>query len=593
MVVEALSVATSAVVRKLVDAAFDRLFVPAADHASVEHSIADQAVGIERWSSSIQILNMGRPALVETNTIELTISNRVKRIYTDDEFKIFDESEIFSLNSNFILFGGPGAGKTTTVKRLCRKLFKEEPISETDRYQVPFVIRCRDIVKEENLADYIASLLSVKIEAEDAVKFESSRTQKRLELIAKFLDAAGCFVFIDGLDEYPQQQLGRLMEDIGALAGLCSVSNFLCTTRSGAITNVPNGFSSLFIEPLNEDEKDKIIQKWARRPAETAEVIRASGVNAVIDRPLFLVQILLLIDWHGYVPDKPCEIYDRLVTLVIEIWDNQKGAADGVVRMSRYEKFGPHRKVEFLCSLSYFLIEKGIKNRFSYEDFREFFAKEHSYFELPGYEVDNVLNEIETYTGFIMESSYRKLEFLHSTFQEFLAAKYLATEIADFEKIVEIGKDQPDILAIVIAMARSPAETAAKAMLIRGTNIRWEDTLERLKFELPKMRPSVELGLALLYMLSIPNEKLIGPSGRAAIHRFIARFDLLSSVSMAFERYASRGTYKTATATMHSLTLLPSLRDKGYAPSIDIDIDWLEQVHAARAFAFGDVSPGR
>jgi predicted NACHT family NTPase len=271
------------------------------------------------------------------------------------------------------------------------------------------------------LLDYILSILNVVIKIPDSHRKPDAARKYKIDALSAFLERAHCYVFLDGIDECSAAILQSVMRDIETIAQTCDQlgqssesstrpqARILCTCRTGFTVSLPNGFSALQIQPLNEQDRWAIVSKWARDPEKTLETISKSHLSRIIDRPLFLVQVIILFDWHGYIPDRPSDIYKRLIVLIMELWDHQKGASDVVIRKSRYEKFTPNYKLEFLGQLAYWLVDRGKMGAFSYEDFREFFSGVHVKYDLPGYEVDKVLNEIEAHTGFIVEASYGTL----------------------------------------------------------------------------------------------------------------------------------------------------------------------------------------
>ena len=116
------------------------------------------------WSSKIQFFGMPRSENLDENSIELSVSSTPRKFsHIGEHHSDMSEYEILSKNENFVLLGGPGSGKTTTIKRLVRTLFSDEPKSHSDTYQYPIVLRLRETNESEPLSLQISKLLGVTI----------------------------------------------------------------------------------------------------------------------------------------------------------------------------------------------------------------------------------------------------------------------------------------------------------------------------------------------------------------------------------------------------------------------------------------------
>ena len=133
---------------------------------------------ISSWSESVQIFGMARPVQVNNGTVPLKF-DEIPRRFKNSQSKVKTLSETDLLNShfNYLLLGDPGSGKTTTIKRLARKLLMEESSGSEDIYQYPLVVRLRDL---ESCA------LEVKIINEIGLSVTEKETEKRIKM-AKIL----------------------------------------------------------------------------------------------------------------------------------------------------------------------------------------------------------------------------------------------------------------------------------------------------------------------------------------------------------------------------------------------------------------------
>lgn len=114
---------------------------------------------ITKWATTIPFIGLNNPKKTENTTIELIIASD---IFTTENGKIEPINEFELLNSinNIILVGAPGAGKTTTVKRLILKYLTE--LNTFDNTGFPILIRLRDISPETTLLKYLLDIFSIK-----------------------------------------------------------------------------------------------------------------------------------------------------------------------------------------------------------------------------------------------------------------------------------------------------------------------------------------------------------------------------------------------------------------------------------------------
>ena len=123
----------------------------------------------------------------------------------------------------------------------------------------------------------------------------------------------------------------------------------IVSCRSGDYNQQIEGFNVVEICPLDRSQKYEIANKWLKEPSEFLGNIENCPYSDLSDRPLFLTQLIVIYDNQGYLPDQPSAVYKKMVSLMLEYWDFQRG----VKRRSAYAFFTPERKLEFLAAMSY------------------------------------------------------------------------------------------------------------------------------------------------------------------------------------------------------------------------------------------------
>jgi flagellar biosynthesis GTPase FlhF len=91
-------------------------------HETFSHRYGSHFDEICRWANSIPFIGLTNPKKTNISTIELMIASNIR---TSKNSNIIHEVDILNSNDNILLVGAPGAGKTTTLKRLILRYVAE------------------------------------------------------------------------------------------------------------------------------------------------------------------------------------------------------------------------------------------------------------------------------------------------------------------------------------------------------------------------------------------------------------------------------------------------------------------------------------
>src|ERR1700739_377059 len=152
---------TKTIAAKASDRFFERFFKDG--KYDIKHAVKDlpslfetHLIELINWSSEIPFMNIHKPFSVESATIELGIQTSISKFdqYGSEQIS---ENDLLTLHQNILLLGHPGAGKTTTLKRIILKYFVDG--YENCDYDFPILLRFRDFSSNVTIGMEILSLL--------------------------------------------------------------------------------------------------------------------------------------------------------------------------------------------------------------------------------------------------------------------------------------------------------------------------------------------------------------------------------------------------------------------------------------------------
>ncbi len=502
--------------------------------------------------------------------IELYLSPLKHRF---DEFeetgRIQGKTLIKQFQKNRIIYGGAGAGKTTFVKKICSE-YLDNP--GTHPFTCPIVIRFREIDyinhnygKHFGLFPILIDILGIQITfpLDKIDLFYNEYNGLLKQTIVSFLDECNILLIADGFDEIPNSQIKKRIEnDFEELALSLETAKFILTSRNNDfLLQLPNT-DSYEICPLNDLQIKKIINNWISNELEAADLytkIRNSPYYDTTMRPLTLSHLCAIYERKKSIPPKPRYIYDFVLTLLLETWDQQRN----IIRPSDYAEFYIEKKKEFLANLAFWFSFHLEKNIFSSDEIRKCYNKIHKSHNLPPSQAKKVVTELESHTGLFIQIGYNSYEFSHKSLQEFLTAKYIYSlpQIPNFEVLHSL----PNETAIAICLSSDP--NVYFEYLIRDFKKYdehfWSIFLGRLVDESPDFSENPSVIVFFLIAIQDFNSVVFSNS----LKTLLKKTNLNISLKSFFKIYSSSVQYESKFRYTHS-NINKALSLRKYFPSV-------------------------
>ncbi|BAZ16595.1 signal transduction protein [Calothrix sp. NIES-4071] len=375
-----------------------------------------------------------------------------------------DLSEAVRQNQYNVILGAPGAGKTTLLRYLAlhyavAKRDSQEIVTdgeqELGKTLLPVFFRIADYAERLDKQPNLTLL--------DYLRQYHTET----EVIARILETmqqGQCLMLLDGLDEvFDQQSRRQIVECINQFTDEFAGNKFVITSRIAGYRDVQlsSRFAEFTIEDMDSEEVEKFLHRWCRavekaqQPEateeqwqtagdnQTREILEAiqdnEGVKRLTANPLLLT-ILALIHRNGArLPNRRVELYALAVKTLIEDWQLSKKLPDAPTVVLKETEV-----VRLLAPLAYWMHEEKPSGLVTQAEVEEQLAEQLAELNDIEQETESVRQAVEEFlrkvretTGIFVERAPGVYGFMHLTFEEYFAARYIA------------DNDQSEILSLI------------------------------------------------------------------------------------------------------------------------------------------------
>ncbi|MFD8977616.1 NACHT domain-containing protein [Streptomyces sp. NPDC059593] len=313
-----------------------------------------------------------------------------------------------------------------------------------------------------------------------------TRHGERLPAPDRFLTAAGCpltapegwadrvlaagrgLVLVDGIDEIPEAERGRARDWLRGLLDTYEGNRWLVTSRPTAVRDdwlAPEGFTELTLSPMSRAEVATFVRRWHRAAGPEAapyeqpllDALRTTEhVAQLATNPLMCGLVCALHhDRRGFLPRGRKALYEAALSMLLARRDRERdmGAPSGLV-------LDEAPQIQLIQRLAYWLTLNG---RTTLDRARaESIVAEAvpAIQEAAAHSPDAVFTHLLHRSGLLREPTADTVEFVHRTFQDYLAAKALVDRW-DIGVLVRHAADDQweDVIRMAVGHAR-PRECA-------------------------------------------------------------------------------------------------------------------------------------
>lgn len=380
--------------------------------------------------------------------------------------------DVLADRKRILIIGDAGSGKTTLLRYLAvmaaQREFPEVLLAWNSA--MPFLISLRQYVREDTSA----------VEFPEPKDFPKAIAVGATEgmppnWVADHL-RAGAIVLVDGLDEVPEGKIRkRAIEWLNDIILHYPESRYVVTSRPAAVDNwADDSFTVAELQPMTTQDIRVFIHNWHSAMYrelgndEQRESLHDNerALNFAIDNDRSLRQLAvnpllcallcaLNRDRRGILPKARMEIYSAALEMLLDRRDRERGLPD----LLDYSA-----QLVILRDLGFWLLRQGLVSAPVDRIARRI---ERSLASIPNIRMsaDDVLSYLLTRSGLLRSPIVGHVNFVHKTFQEYLAAN-AAIEDDEIEMLIAHASD--DQWREVIIMAVGHAQRRQREDLFSG-----------------------------------------------------------------------------------------------------------------------------
>ena len=358
-----------------------------------------------------------------------------------------------ALSTNLLIVGEPGAGKSTLLRWLAvtfaegrqRNVDRLGPSADTDR--LPVLVELgrlptRYLNPEGGEVPSWLYLLPQYITEQEAFFGTPAQVLKQA-----LVDGRGLLLF-DGLDEVADRQVrARLARSLAELARLSPNNRIIIGSRSAGVSESENAMQHAFrrcqIARFTLDDVQRFFrfcyaldrtlspeQQRANAEILYARIQAAPKTLELATTPLLSTIFLLIWRNENELPERRAELYERCSRVLIEQWEHHHDIAyQGI-----FARLGWERHLRLLAPLAYAIHSREQQTSAGREELLPVLVKS---LQVEGLcsdgasatmEAEQFLMTLGLRSGLLQHMGGDRYGFPHLTFQEYLAARFIASQ---------------------------------------------------------------------------------------------------------------------------------------------------------------------
>ncbi|WP_375466794.1 NACHT domain-containing protein, partial [uncultured Nostoc sp.] len=345
--------------------------------------------------------------------------------------------KVLSTRRRLVIRGGAGAGKTSLMHWLAVHAARQDFDAPFQHWnsRVPFFIRLRNWVDEgfPAVKDFVQPIAKNIID------------EMPKGWVREQLDNGCALVLIDGVDELPRGKRQQFFEALQKLVSEFPYAIYITTSRPAGLKDEngeewvelenwieAEGFTNCTMEPMTLPEIEQFVSRWHSSLPEPSrhddkdpqqignslmrQLRQRSEIRQLAATPLLCTMICALhYENERTLPETRIRLYDKCIEMLLEERDKQREIESDI-------HITLEQKERFLMEFAYWLMRNNYSDAEVEKADRQFqdYAREYNLPNVTGRDIRQLLLER---SGLLREPLLGRIDFVHRTFQEYLAAK--------------------------------------------------------------------------------------------------------------------------------------------------------------------------
>lgn len=331
-----------------------------------------------------------------------------------------------------MVLGGPGAGKSTFLRRTGLEALKGERGS--------FKHNCIPVMLE------LKRFSSKKFDLTKAIAEELSHFEfpASSDFVINLLEHGKLLILLDGLDEVPKANLNFVVDEIQNFVTRYDKNRYIASCRIAAHRSTWNNFRDIELADFDDNQIRRFIHNWFHseldRDSQTSEKCwetlnksKNAAAKELAQTPLLLTFLCMVYDRTQGFPTNRATLYRKALDILLEEWAAEKRIRHETI----YEGLNPDLEKVLLAEIGYT----------GFASDQLFFTQQELVNQIKSFLADTVdkpklldgaaiLNAIAVQQGILVERAEDVFSFSHLTLQEHLTAQYLSQDMDLIKEIV-------------------------------------------------------------------------------------------------------------------------------------------------------------